>query len=33
VALSESELQEFNEGTIPSGVETTEDDIDHMLYG
>jgi hypothetical protein len=33
VALSESELREFNEGTISSGVETKEDDIDDILYG
>lgn len=31
--MSESELQEFNEGTISFGVETTEEDIDHVLYG
>jgi hypothetical protein len=33
VALSESELQEFNEGMIAAGVETTEEDIDDILYG
>jgi hypothetical protein len=33
VALSESELREFNEGTISSGVETDEEDIDDILYG
>jgi len=33
VALSESELQEFNKGRISSGVETDEEDIDDILYG
>jgi hypothetical protein len=33
VALSEAELEAFNEGTISSGVETTEADIDDVLYG
>ena len=32
-ALNETELEEFNHGTIASGVETTEDDIDDILYG
>ncbi|MDV7349656.1 hypothetical protein R3751_07685 [Halorubrum distributum] len=32
-ALNETELEEFNRGTIASGVETTEDDIDDILYG
>ena len=32
-ALSEAELARFNEGQISSGVETTEDDIDDVLYG
>jgi len=32
-ALSETELEEFNQGTVASGVETTEADIDDILYG
>jgi hypothetical protein len=32
-ALSEAEREKFNQGTIASGVETTEDDIDDILYG
>ncbi|MCY4732117.1 hypothetical protein KY092_16265 [Natronomonas gomsonensis] len=32
-ALSEPELEEFNQGRVASGVETTEDDIDDILYG
>ena len=31
--LSDAELAAFNEGQISSGVETTEDDIDDILYG
>ncbi|QAU12143.1 hypothetical protein EKH57_04990 [Halorubrum sp. BOL3-1] len=31
--LSEDELERFNEGTIASGVETDEEDIDDILYG
>jgi len=31
--LSEAEIERFNRGTIASGVETTEDDIDDILYG
>jgi len=33
VALNETELEAFNRGKIASGVETTEDDIDDVLYG
>ena len=33
VALNETELEAFNGGKIASGVETTEDDIDDVLYG
>jgi hypothetical protein len=33
VTLSDGELAAFNEGQISSGVETTEDDIDDILYG
>lgn len=33
VSLNETELERFNEGTISSGVETTEEDIDDILYG
>ena len=33
VALNETELEEFNQGKIASGVETAEDDIDDILYG
>jgi hypothetical protein len=32
-ALSETELEEFNQGRVASGVETTEADIDDILYG
>jgi hypothetical protein len=32
-ALDDTELEAFNEGTIASGIETTEDDIDDILYG
>ena len=32
-SLNATELEEFNQGTIASGVETTEDDIDDILYG
>jgi len=32
-ALSDAEIAAFNEGKISSGVETTEDDIDDILYG
>ncbi|MEZ3163810.1 hypothetical protein ABNG03_03905 [Halorubrum sp. RMP-47] len=32
-ALDDTELEAFNEGTIASGVKTTEDDIDDILYG
>lgn len=31
--LNETELKEFNQGTIASGVKTAEDDIDDILYG
>jgi len=31
--LNETELEEFNQGTIASGVKTAEDDIDDILYG
>ena len=31
--MSETELEEFNQGTVASGDETTEDDIDDILYG
>ena len=31
-ALSDAEIAAFNEGQISSGVETTEDDIDDILY-
>ena len=31
--LSEAEIKQFNQGTIASGVETTEDDVDDTLYG
>lgn len=33
VRLSEEEVAQFNEGTISSGVETDEEDIDDILYG
>lgn len=32
-ALSEAEVERFNEGMISSGVETDEEDIDEILYG
>lgn len=32
-SLSDEEVKRFNEGTIASGEETTEDDIDEILYG
>ena len=32
-SLSDEELARFNQGTISSGVETDEDDIDEILYG
>ena len=32
-SLSETEIRTFNEGTIASGVETDEEDIDDVLYG
>jgi hypothetical protein len=32
-ALSDAEIAAFNDGQISSGVETTEDDIDDILYG
>jgi hypothetical protein len=32
-ALTDAELAAFDEGTIASGVETDEDDIDDVLYG
>ena len=31
-SLSETEIRKFNEGTIASGVETDEEDIDDVLY-
>ena len=33
VSLSETEIERFNQGMISSGVETTEEDIDEILYG
>lgn len=33
VSLSAEEVAQFNEGTISSGVETDEEDIDDVLYG
>lgn len=33
VALSEAEVKQFNQGMISSGVETSEEDIDDILYG
>jgi hypothetical protein len=33
VTLSDAEIEQFNEGTISSGIETDEDDIDDILYG
>ncbi|QKY15635.1 hypothetical protein [Halorubrum sp. CBA1229] len=32
-SLRETEIRTFNEGTIASGVETDEEDIDDVLYG
>lgn len=32
-ALSDEELAAFNAGTVSSGVETEESDIDDILYG
>lgn len=32
-ALSETELRQFNEGTISSGAKTDEENIDDILYG
>ncbi|MDR5674259.1 hypothetical protein RH858_14110 [Halalkaliarchaeum sp. AArc-GB] len=32
-ALTDEEIAQFNEGTISSGVETDEDDVDEILYG
>lgn len=32
-ALSDAEFTRFNTGRIASGVETTEEDIDDILYG
>jgi hypothetical protein len=31
-ALSDREVEQFNEGMIASGVETDEEDIDEILY-
>jgi len=33
VPLSEEEIERMNEGTVDSGIETDEDDIDDILYG
>jgi hypothetical protein len=33
VSLSDDEIEQFNQGTIASGVETDEEDIDDVLYG
>lgn len=33
VSLTDHELEQFNKGTIASGVETDEEDIDEILYG
>lgn len=33
VALSETDIERFNQGMISSGVETEESDIDEILYG
>lgn len=33
VALTDEEVERFNEGMISSGVETGEEDIDDVLYG
>jgi len=32
-SLSETEIQAFNQGTVASGVETDQEDIDDVLYG
>ncbi|SMO80068.1 hypothetical protein [Halorubrum cibi] len=32
-ALTEEEIRRFNEGKTSSGLETTEEDIDEILYG
>lgn len=32
VAPTETEVEQFNEGMISSGIETTEEDIDDSLY-
>ena len=32
-SLRETEIQAFNQGTVASGVETDEEDIDDVLYG
>ena len=33
MSLSDEEIRQFNKGTIVSGVETDEADIDDILYG
>ena len=33
MTLTDAEIDQFNEGTISSGVETAEEDIDDILYG
>jgi len=33
VPLSESEREQFHDGMVSSGVTTTEEDIDDVLYG
>jgi protein-disulfide isomerase-like protein with CxxC motif len=33
MSLSDEEIRQFNKGTIASGVETDEADIDDILYG
>jgi hypothetical protein len=33
VPVSDAEREAFHEGTVSSGVETTEEDIDDILYG
>jgi len=33
VPLSEAEKESMREGRVSSGVETTEEDIDDILYG
>jgi hypothetical protein len=32
-SLRETEIQAFNQGTVASGVETDQEDIDDVLYG